>query len=89
MTTQSAVPSLDSRTRARAVLILFAVTLTMGIVLLVAFEPEIQTIDADSVSEGPVDAAHSLEVPKTTLFVAGTLFAIAANVRAAGALRKR
>jgi hypothetical protein len=144
------------------VLIMFAVTLTMGIVLLVAFEPEVQTIDAreliarqsdarqflvadylfvafyailspiaiwrfgatltggsppawikltalllvaaglvdatenalllsatDSVSEGAVDAAHSLEIPKTTLFVAGTLFAIVANIRAAGALRKR
>jgi hypothetical protein len=144
------------------VLIMFAATLTMGIVLLVAFEPEVQTIDApdlvaqrndarqflvadylfvalyailspiaiwrfggsinpgspplwikltvlflvaaglvdatenalllsatDAVSEGAVDAAHSLEIPKVTLFVAGTLFAIVANVRAVRALRSR
>jgi hypothetical protein len=161
MTTQSAVP-LDSRMRARAVLIMFGLTLTMGIVLLVAFEPEVQTIDprelvarqsdarqflvadylfiafyavlspiaiwrfgatftggsppvwikltalvlvaagvvdatenalllsaTDSVSEGAVDAAHALEIPKTTLFIAGTLLAIVANIRAAGALVKR
>ena len=146
--------------RARAVLIMFAVTLTMGIVLLVAFEPEVQTIDArelvarqsdareflvadylfvvlyavlspiaiwrfgasigpgspplwikltafflvaaglvdatentllfsatDAVSEGAVDAAHSLEIPTIMLFTAGVLFAIAATVRAVRALR--
>ena len=141
---------------------MFAATLTMGIVLLVAFEPEVQTIDArelvdrrddarqflvadylfvalyailsplaiwrfgasinpgspplwikltavflvaaglvdatenalllsatDAVSEGAVDAAHSLEIPKVTLFTAGALFAVAVNVRAVRELRSR
>ena len=141
---------------------MFAATLALGIVLLVAFEPEVQTIDADelvaraddarafliadyvfvvsyailsplviwrfgsaltggsppgwimltallliaaglvdatenalllsatdSESEGAVDAAHALEIPKVALFVAGTLLAIVANVRAVKALRQR
>jgi hypothetical protein len=152
----------DATSRAIAVLIMFAATLALGIVLTVVFEPEIQTIDADdlvarsddarafliadyafvalyailsplaiwrfgsalaggsppgwikltavllmaaglvdatentlllsatdSVSEGAVDAAHALEIPKVTLFVAGALLAIVANVRAARVLRHR
>jgi hypothetical protein len=152
----------DAASRAKAVLLMFAATLTLGIVLIVAFEPEIQTIGADdlvaraddaraflvadyafvalyailsplviwrfgsaltggsppawikltalllmgaglvdatentlllsatdSESEGAVDAAHALEIPKVTLFVAGTLLAIIANVRAARTLRQR
>jgi uncharacterized membrane protein len=39
-------PLRDLRPRAVAVLIMFTATLTLGVVLLVAFEPEIQTIDA-------------------------------------------
>jgi hypothetical protein len=142
------------------VLALFAATLALGVVLLLAFEPEIQTIDADelvarsddarafliadyffvalyavvspaviwrfgsalasgsppgwikltalllvaaglvdaaentlllsatdSVSESAVDAAHALAIPKFTLFTAGALLAIVANVRAAKTLR--
>jgi hypothetical protein len=37
----------------------------------------------DSVSEGAVDAAHALEIPKVGLFVLGAALAIAVNVRAA------
>jgi hypothetical protein len=40
-----------------------------------------------SVSEGAVDAAHALAVPKVTLFVAGAALAIVVNVRAAQVLR--
>jgi hypothetical protein len=159
---QSTASSFDSQSRAKLVLIMFAATLTIGLVLLVAFEPEVQTIDArdlvdrrsdarqflvadylfiaiyailspiaiwqfgssinagspplwikltavllvaaglvdatenalllsatDSVSEGAVDAAHALEIPKVTLFTAGALLAIAANIRAVRALRHR
>ena len=141
---------------------MFTATLALGIVLLIAFEPEIQTIDADelvarsddarafliadyvfvafyailsplaiwrfgsaltggsppgwikltalllmaaglvdatentlllsatdSESEGAVDAAHALEIPKVILFVSGTLLAIVANLRAVKALRQR
>jgi hypothetical protein len=148
----------ESPSRALAVLGMFVVTLGIGVILLVAFEPEVQTIEAaelvarsddarafliadyvfvisyailsplaiwrfgsaiaagtppgwmkltallllaaglvdatentlllsatGSVSEGAVDAAHGLEIPKVTLFVAGTALAIAANVRAARA----
>ncbi len=35
-----------------------------------------------SVSEDAVDAAHALEIPKVTLFVAGALLAIVVNVQA-------
>jgi uncharacterized membrane protein len=152
----------EVRSRAIAVLAMFAASLTLGIVLLVAFEPEVQTIDAaelvarqddarafliadyvfvifyavlspiaiwrfgsvlgggsapgwikltalllvaaglvdatentlllsasGSVSEGAVDAAHALEIQKVTLFAAGTVLAIFANVRAAKTLRER
>jgi hypothetical protein len=141
---------------------MLAATIALGIVLLVAFEPEVQTIDAGdlvarkddarafliadylfiafyavlsplaiwrfgsslaggsppqwikltavllaaaglvdatenalllsatgSVSEDAVDAAHALEIPKITLFVAGALLAVAANIRAARVLRER
>jgi uncharacterized membrane protein len=147
------------RTRGIAVLAMFAAALALGIVLLVAFDPEVQTIDPEelvtrsddarrflvadyvfvlcyailsplaiwrfgsalaagsppgwikltvlllvaaglvdatentlllsatgSVSEGAVDAAHALEIPKVTLFLAGAAFAVAANIRAARAL---
>jgi hypothetical protein len=150
------------RLRAAAVLTMLAATLALGIVLLIFFEPEVQTVDADelvarkddaraflaadylfivfyavlsplaawrfgsaltggsppgwikaaalvlaaaglvdlaentlllsatgSVSEDAVDAAHALEIPKVALFVAGTLLAVAVNVRAAKALRER
>jgi hypothetical protein len=40
-----------SRTRARAVLALFALTLALGIVLLIAFDPDVQTIDADELAD--------------------------------------
>ena len=43
----------------------------------------------DAVSEDAVDAAHSLEIPKVTLFTAGTLLAIAVNARAVRGLRRR
>jgi hypothetical protein len=151
----------DARSRARVVLALFAATLAVGIVLLVAFEPEVQTVSAEelverrddarafliadyvfvllyavlsplaiwrfgsalasgsppgwikltalllvaagavdatentlllsatgSLSEDAVDAAHALEVPKITLFTAGAILAIVANVRAARTLRE-
>ena len=148
-------------TRAIPVLAAFVATLILGIVLLVAFEPDVQTaaasdlvarrddarafliadyffillyavlspiviwrfgrvvgggspptwislgallliaaglVDAtentlllsatDSVSEDTVDAAHALEIPKVTLFVAGALLAVAVNFRAAKTLRR-
>jgi hypothetical protein len=147
------------RSPAIAVLAMFAAVLALGIVLLVAFDPEVQTIDPEelvtrsddarkflvadyvfvlcyailsplaiwrfgsalaagsppgwikltvlllvaaglvdatentlllsatgSVSEGAVDAAHALEIPKVTLFLAGAAFAVAANIRAARVL---
>jgi uncharacterized membrane protein len=140
----------------------FTATLALGVVLLIAFEPEVQTIDAedlvarsddarsfliadyvfvaiyailspiaiwrfgtalaggspagwikltalllvaaglvdatenalllsatDSVSDGAVDAAHALEVPKVALFTAGALLTIVVNVRAAKVLWRR
>jgi hypothetical protein len=149
-----------ARSRAPAVLGLFAATLTVGLLLLIAFEPEVQTVGAEelaerkddaraflvgdyvfvllyavlsplaiwrfgralgsgsppgwikltalllvaaglvdltentllfsatgSVSEGAVDAAHALEIPKLALFTAGAILAVIANVRAARALR--
>jgi hypothetical protein len=152
----------DARSAAKAVLAMFAVVLTLGIVLLIAFDPEVQTIGPDelvsrsddarrfliadyvfvlcyailsplaiwrfgsalaagsppgwikltvlllvaaglidaaentlllsatgSESEGAVDAAHALRIPKVTLFLAGAAFAVAANVRAVRALRNR
>ncbi len=144
-------------TRSRAVLVLamFAATMALGVVLLIAFDPDVQTIDAGglvarsddaraffagdyvfvllyavlsplaiwrfgtalgdgappawikltalllvaagvfdaienalllsatgSVSQGTVDAAHALAVPKTVLFIGGALLALAANFRA-------
>jgi hypothetical protein len=42
-----------------------------------------------SVSEGRVDAAQALEIPKVVLFTAGALATIAVNVRAAMTLRER
>jgi hypothetical protein len=42
-----------------------------------------------SASQGAVDAAHAVAIPKVALFVAGTLLAIAANVRAVQVLRER
>jgi hypothetical protein len=147
------------RSPALVVLAMFAAVLALGIVLLVAFDPEVQTIDPEelvtrsddarkflvadyvfvlcyailsplaiwrfgsalaagsppgwikltvlllvaaglvdatentlllsatgSVSEGAVDAAHALEIPKVTLFLAGAAFAVAANIRAARGL---
>jgi hypothetical protein len=155
----SGSPASGLRSRAVAVLAMFAATLALGLVLLVAFEPDIQTIDADelvsrsgdaraflsadfvfillyavaspiaiwrfgtalgagtppgwikltalvlvgaglvdatentlllsatgSVSEGAVDLAHALAIPKVTLFTAGAALALVANVRAAKAL---
>jgi hypothetical protein len=152
----------DARSRARAVLAAFAATLAVGLLLLVAFEPVVQTVSADelversddarafligdyvfvllyavlsplaiwrfgsalasgsppgwikltalllvaaglvdatentllfsatgSVSEGAVDAAHALEIPKVALFTAGAILAILANIRAARTLRDR
>jgi hypothetical protein len=145
-----------------AVLIMFAATLTLGIVLIVAFEPDIQTTDAKdlvarrddaraflavdyvfiafyavlsplaiwrfgsaltsgspprwikltalllvaaglvdatenalllsatgSVSEGAVDVAHALKIPKFTLFGLGAALALRANVWAWRELRRR
>lgn len=43
----------------------------------------------DAVSEGAVDAAHGLEIPRVGLFVAGLVAAIVANVGAARLLRAR
>ena len=149
------------RPRALAVLAAFAASLALGIVLLIAFDPSVQTVSAeelverrddaraflaadyffvllyavvspvaiwrfggalpggrprwiaaaalllvaaglvdaientlllsatDSVSEGAVDTAHALEIPKIGLFVAGLMLAIAANVRAVQTLRGR
>ncbi len=150
----------EPHSRARAVLAVFVATIAVGILLLVAFEPEVQTVSAEelversddarafliadyffvilyavlsplaiwrfgyalasgsppawikltalllvaaglvdatentlllsatgSVSEESVDAAHALEIPKVTLFAAGALLAIVANVRAAKTLR--
>jgi hypothetical protein len=147
------------RSPAVAVLAVFMATLALGVALLVAFEPDIQTIDADelvsrsgdaraflgadfvfillyavlspiaiwrfgialgpgtpprwikltalllvgaglvdatentlllsatgSVSESAVDLAHALAIPKVTLFTAGAVLAIVANVRAVKAL---
>lgn len=150
------------RARAWAVLGLLAATVALGIVLLVAFEPEVQTVDAaelversddaraflvadyffiaiyavlspiaiwrfgsalgagtppgwikltalllaaagivdatentlllsatGSVSEGAVDAAHALEIPKVSLFLAGAVLALVVNFRALQTLRRR
>ena len=41
----------------------------------------------DGVSQGAVDAAHGLEIPKVGLFVAGLIPAVVANVQAARFLR--
>jgi hypothetical protein len=85
---------------ARQVLVAFAATVALGMGLLVAFEPEVQTVSAvdatenalllsatGSPSEGAVDAAHALEVPKVSLFLAGAALAVVVNLRAAKALR--
>jgi hypothetical protein len=150
------------RARAWAALGLLAATVALGIVLLVAFEPEVQTVDAaelversddaraflvadyffiaiyavlspiaiwrfgsalgagtppgwikltalllaaagivdatentlllsatGSVSEGAVDAAHALEIPKVGLFLAGAVLALVVNFRALQTLRRR
>jgi hypothetical protein len=155
-------PASEARSRAVAVLAVFVATIALGIVLLVAFEPDVQTIDAaelverkddarafliadyvfvlvyailsplaiwrfgsalasrsppgwikltalllvaaglvdatentllmsatGSVSEGAVDAAHALEIPKVALFTAGALLAIVVNFRALKTLRER
>jgi hypothetical protein len=149
------------RSRAAAVLAMLAATLALAAVLIVAFEPDIQRIDADelvsrsadaraflgadfvfillyavlspiaiwrfgtalgpgtpplwmkltalllvgaglvdatentlllsatgSVSESSVDVAHALAIPKVTLFTAGAVLAIVANIRAAKVLRE-
>jgi hypothetical protein len=161
---EAAAASADGaiRSRARAVLGLLAATLALGIVLLIAFEPDVQTIDAaelversddarafliadylfialyallspiaiwrfgsalgagtppawiratalllaaagavdatentlllsatGSVSEGAVDAAHGLEIPKVGLFLAGAALALVVNFRALQVLRGR
>lgn len=140
-----------SRARAIAVLALFAATLLLGLVLLVFFDPEVQTVSSDELvarrndarafliadyffvllyavlspiaiwrfaralpavlllaaagvvdatentllltatgtgSEGAVDAAHALELPKVALFVLGAVLALVVNVRAARVLRR-
>jgi hypothetical protein len=149
-------------TRARVVLALFVATLALGIILSVAFDPEVQTIDAKelptrsgdarsfliadfffivlyallspiaiwrfgsalgsgrppawimlaalllvgagifdaienslllsatgSVSEGRVDAAHAVAIPKTVLFVGGALLTLAIEYRAIRMLARR
>ena len=55
---EAAAASADGvvRSRARAVLGLLAATLALGIVLLIAFEPEVQTIDATELVERSDDA---------------------------------
>ena len=55
---EAAAASADGaiRSRARAVLGLLAATLALGIVLLIAFEPEVQTIDAAELVERSDDA---------------------------------
>ena len=153
--------SADVRSRAAWVTIVFAATVVVGIALLVAFVPDVQTMDADelvankddaraffagdyvfvvlyavlspiaywrfgaaltggspptwikltlllaaggvfdaienalllsstgSASQDRVDAAHAVAIPKTVLFVAGALFAIATVVRAVRVVRAR
>jgi hypothetical protein len=149
------LPQESLRSHARAVVVIFAATVALGIVLLLAFEPDVQTIDADelvdrsgdarafliadfvfivlyavlsplairrfgealgagrspawirvgalallgaglfdaientllliatdSASQGTVDAAHAVAVPKIALFAAGALLAILAVARA-------
>ena len=154
----------DPRTNRRwatRVLALFVATLALGILLLIAFEPDVQTVEADelvarsddaraffiadylfvlvyavlspwviwrygesssgdaapawiklaalllvaagvvdaaentlllsstgSVSEGRVDAAHALAVPKIALFVGGAVLAVLVNLRALRTVRE-
>ena len=92
------MPSTDTvRPSAVRVLALLAATIGVGVLLLVFFEPEVQTVDAvenalllsatGTVSSGRVDAAHALEIPKVTLFLAATALALVANAHAVRALR--
>jgi hypothetical protein len=53
---EAAVSNREEETRARAVVALFVATLALGIVLLVAFEPDVQTIDADELASRSDDA---------------------------------
>jgi hypothetical protein len=143
----------EGERRAQVVLALLVATIALGVVLLVAFDPDVQTVDAGelvdrrddaraflvadyafvvlyavlsplaiwrfgarparlaapllaaaglvdatentlllaatgTVSEGAVDAAHALAVPKIALFVAGALLAMVVNVRAVQVLRR-
>lgn len=68
--------------------VMLAAVLLVAAGLVDATENTLLLSATDSVSEGAVDAAHALEVPKAILFISGAVFAIAVNVRAARVLRR-